>query len=39
MHSNRFPAPVSRLGAGIVMAVAATGLAFIVHALLPPSLP
>ncbi|MDP9904078.1 MULTISPECIES: putative sulfate exporter family transporter [Arthrobacter] len=36
MHSNRFPAPVSRLGAGIVMAVAATGLAFIVHALLPP---
>lgn len=36
MHPKRLPIPVSRWGAGIVMAVAATGLAFSVHALLPP---
>lgn len=36
MQPKRFPIPVSRWGAGIVMAVAATGLAFSVHALLPP---
>ncbi|UVJ37712.1 YeiH family protein [Arthrobacter sp. CJ23] len=35
MPFNRYLRPLARLGPGLVLAVAATGLAFIVHAMLP----